>query len=198
MHLKSVYPALCLSGTVQQQVHPNINGVTNTCFHLFGAHAAFVVDKMEQTEVIKPQTLDDLIKILHKIFESDTINIEEVQNIMESYDSNPQEWSKFAKFDQYRQVILGSIPVNMIVDVKSILCMCVDLSDICHRHSAASFQLLFCRLHVEQVFYASESEFFYENSMNIMLQKNSEKDVGQGYLTLQLFFFRLTETVCSV
>ncbi|XP_062399703.1 cysteine dioxygenase type 1 [Sardina pilchardus] len=57
---------------------------------------------MEQTEVIKPQTLDDLIKILHQIFESDCINIEEVQNIMESYESNPQEWSKFAKFDQYR------------------------------------------------------------------------------------------------
>ncbi|XP_048857066.1 cysteine dioxygenase type 1 [Brienomyrus brachyistius] len=57
---------------------------------------------MEQTEVTKPQTLDDLIKILHQIFSSDSVNVEEVQTIMEAYESNPQEWMKFAKFDQYR------------------------------------------------------------------------------------------------
>lgn len=57
---------------------------------------------MEQTEVVKPESLDDLIKILHNIFESDCINVEEVQNIMESYESNPQDWIKYAKFDQYR------------------------------------------------------------------------------------------------
>lgn len=57
---------------------------------------------MEQTEVVKPESLDDLIKILHNIFESDSINVEEVQNIMESYESNPQDWIKYAKFDQYR------------------------------------------------------------------------------------------------
>ncbi|XP_077093792.1 cysteine dioxygenase type 1 [Siphateles boraxobius] len=57
---------------------------------------------MEQTEVIKPETLDDLIKTLHEIFESDSVNVEEVQSIMEAYESKPQEWMKFAKFDQYR------------------------------------------------------------------------------------------------
>lgn len=57
---------------------------------------------MEQTEVVKPESLDDLIKILHNIFENDSINVEEVQNIMESYESNPQDWIKYAKFDQYR------------------------------------------------------------------------------------------------
>lgn len=57
---------------------------------------------MDQTEVVKPETLDDLIKVLHKIFESDCINVEEVQDIMEAYESKPQEWMKYAKFDQYR------------------------------------------------------------------------------------------------
>jgi len=57
---------------------------------------------MEQTELIKPETLEDLIQTLHKIFESDSVNVEEVQSIMEAYESNPQEWMKFAKFDQYR------------------------------------------------------------------------------------------------
>lgn len=36
------------------------------------------------------------------MFESDSVNIEEVQSIMEAYESKPQEWMKFAKFDQYR------------------------------------------------------------------------------------------------
>ncbi|XP_030049366.1 cysteine dioxygenase type 1 [Microcaecilia unicolor] len=57
---------------------------------------------MEQTEVLKPQTLDELIQILHQIFSSDKINVEEVQNIMEAYESNPLDWMKYAQFDQYR------------------------------------------------------------------------------------------------
>ncbi|XP_030048640.1 cysteine dioxygenase type 1 [Microcaecilia unicolor] len=57
---------------------------------------------MEQTEVLKPQTLKELIHILHQIFASDAINVEEVQNIMESYESNPLDWMKYAQFDQYR------------------------------------------------------------------------------------------------
>ena len=58
--------------------------------------------EMEQTSVVKPETLDELIEILHKIFDSDNINVEEVQNIMESYESKPHEWEKFAKFDPFR------------------------------------------------------------------------------------------------
>ncbi|KAM6954277.1 cysteine dioxygenase type 1 [Aplochiton taeniatus] len=74
---------------------------------------------MEHTEVLKPQTLDELIKILHKIFESDDINVEEVQNIMESYDSNPQDWKKFAQFDQFRYtrnlVDVGNGKFNLMI-----------------------------------------------------------------------------------
>lgn len=57
---------------------------------------------MEQTELTKPDTLEHLIQTLHKIFESDCVNVEEVQSIMESYESKPEEWMKYAKFDQYR------------------------------------------------------------------------------------------------
>ncbi|XP_061585407.1 cysteine dioxygenase type 1 [Cololabis saira] len=57
---------------------------------------------MDQTKVVKPETLDDLIKILHKMFEGDSVNVEEVQQVMESYRSNPQEWKKYAIFDKYR------------------------------------------------------------------------------------------------
>lgn len=57
---------------------------------------------MDHTEILKPQTLDDLIQVLHEIFANDEVNVEEVQNIMESYESNPLEWAQYAKFDQYR------------------------------------------------------------------------------------------------
>ncbi|CAL9708076.1 unnamed protein product [Knipowitschia caucasica] len=57
---------------------------------------------MEHTEVVVPKSLNELIAILHKLFESDSINVDEVQQIMESYESNPQDWKKFAKADQYR------------------------------------------------------------------------------------------------
>nr|XP_057926413.1 cysteine dioxygenase type 1 [Doryrhamphus excisus] len=50
----------------------------------------------------KPQTLKELIQILHEIFESNHINVEEVKEVMESYKSNRQEWEKFAKFDKLR------------------------------------------------------------------------------------------------
>ncbi|XP_060701983.1 cysteine dioxygenase type 1 [Hemiscyllium ocellatum] len=57
---------------------------------------------MNQTQLQVPETLGDLIQQLHEIFSSDKINVEEVQMLMESYKSNPADWSKFAKFDKYR------------------------------------------------------------------------------------------------
>ncbi|XP_018570723.1 cysteine dioxygenase type 1 [Anoplophora glabripennis] len=46
--------------------------------------------------------LDDLIKELNLIFESDTVNIELVSYVMKSYKSNPLDWKKYAKFSRYR------------------------------------------------------------------------------------------------
>ncbi|ELK36507.1 Cysteine dioxygenase type 1 [Myotis davidii] len=57
---------------------------------------------MEQTEVLKPRTLTDLIRILHQLFASEEVNVEEVQAVMEAYESDPAEWSVYAKYDQYR------------------------------------------------------------------------------------------------
>lgn len=57
---------------------------------------------MEQTEVLKPRTLADLIRILHQLFASEEVNVEEVQAVMEAYESDPAEWSVYAKYDQYR------------------------------------------------------------------------------------------------
>uniref|UniRef100_A0A182LTJ9 Cysteine dioxygenase n=1 Tax=Anopheles culicifacies TaxID=139723 RepID=A0A182LTJ9_9DIPT len=50
----------------------------------------------------KCETLTDLIGELRRTFDSDHVNIEYVNHLMLSYQSNPAEWRKFAKFDRYR------------------------------------------------------------------------------------------------
>ncbi|NXD73509.1 CDO1 dioxygenase, partial [Eolophus roseicapillus] len=55
-----------------------------------------------QTEMWKAQSLEELIRILHRLFAEDKICVEEVQALMESYESNPEEWLQYAQFDQYR------------------------------------------------------------------------------------------------
>jgi len=47
-------------------------------------------------------TLTELIAELHRVFESDHVNIEYVNHLLLSYNSNPSEWNKFAKFDRYK------------------------------------------------------------------------------------------------
>jgi len=51
---------------------------------------------------VPPESLDDLIEQLHEVFSEDKINVEEVQDLMYSYKSNPEDWKKFAKFDRYK------------------------------------------------------------------------------------------------
>lgn len=58
--------------------------------------------EMEPTEVLKPRSLTDLIRILHQLFAGDEVNVEEVQAVLEAYESDPAEWALYAKFDQYR------------------------------------------------------------------------------------------------
>lgn len=52
--------------------------------------------------MLKPRTLAELIRVLHQLFAGDDVNVEEVQAVLEAYDSDPAEWATYAKFDQYR------------------------------------------------------------------------------------------------
>ena len=47
-------------------------------------------------------TLDDLIKELRSVFESDSVNVEYVNFLMKSCKLSPVDWKKYAKFDRYR------------------------------------------------------------------------------------------------
>lgn len=47
-------------------------------------------------------TLQELIKALHKEFETNYVNIEMVNHLLLSYKSNPKEWQKYAKWDRFK------------------------------------------------------------------------------------------------
>ncbi|XP_067632931.1 cysteine dioxygenase type 1 isoform X2 [Eurosta solidaginis] len=47
-------------------------------------------------------TMNDLISALHREFETNHVNIEMVNHIMLTYQSNQREWKRFAKFDRYK------------------------------------------------------------------------------------------------
>lgn len=49
-----------------------------------------------------PATLDKLVSELHEVFKSDRVNIEYVNHLLLSYQTNPVEWKKFAKFDRFK------------------------------------------------------------------------------------------------
>ncbi|XP_054141453.1 cysteine dioxygenase type 1 isoform X2 [Melozone crissalis] len=61
-----------------------------------------MMEQPVQTETWKARSLEELIRILHQIFSEDKVSVDEVQALMESYESNPEEWLQYAKFDQYR------------------------------------------------------------------------------------------------
>ncbi|XP_056141270.1 cysteine dioxygenase type 1 [Lampris incognitus] len=81
-------------------------------------------------------TLDGLVSQLHVIFESDSVNVEEVKAVMESYTSNPDEWRKYAIFDKgrYTRNLLdqGNEKFNLII-----LCWGEGHGSSIHDHSKA-------------------------------------------------------------
>lgn len=56
----------------------------------------------DPSTIVPPSSLTELIQRLHQIFAHDAISVEYVQRLMASYESKPQEWKKFAKFDPHR------------------------------------------------------------------------------------------------
>lgn len=61
-------------------------------------------------------SLKDLCDELHRVFESNHVNIEYVNHLMLSYKSNPSDWKKFAKFDRYRQVYNICFIVYLVIN----------------------------------------------------------------------------------
>lgn len=46
--------------------------------------------------------LEKLVEQLHMMFSSDHVNVQDVQNLMAGYKSDPKHWKRYAKFDRFR------------------------------------------------------------------------------------------------
>jgi hypothetical protein len=79
---------------VLQQVVTTTTTTTTNDFKL--------IQKFDMNNVPKAKTLDELVEQLHQVFEHDSINVEYVKELLRNYDSNPKEWSKYAKYDPYK------------------------------------------------------------------------------------------------
>lgn len=49
-----------------------------------------------------PNTMEDVVKGLHVLFEEDHVNVEQVISFLESYRSDPADWAKYADYDPHR------------------------------------------------------------------------------------------------
>lgn len=47
-------------------------------------------------------SLQELIEKLHILFSADKVDPDEVQEVMERYESKPSEWKQYANFDPHR------------------------------------------------------------------------------------------------
>ncbi|CAL4069346.1 unnamed protein product, partial [Meganyctiphanes norvegica] len=47
-------------------------------------------------------TLDELRTELHRVFDEDHVNVDYVKELMESYQSKPADWKKYALWDRYK------------------------------------------------------------------------------------------------
>lgn len=86
--------------------------------------------------IIPPKNLQELVSQLHRVFRHDHINIDYVRTLMESYESNPKDWKKFAKFDVHRYtrnlVDEGNGKFNLMV-----LCWNEGQSSSIHSHAGS-------------------------------------------------------------
>ena len=56
----------------------------------------------EEKTVPAIKNLDELVEELHKVFDSDKVDVDYVKAVLSSYKSNPKDWKKYAKFDTHR------------------------------------------------------------------------------------------------
>lgn len=93
------------------------------------ANCKMKVSKCAETEIMPVERplkisreitgLEKLIEELNRVFSDDYVNVQDVQNLMAGYKSDPKEWKKYAKFDRFRYtrnlVDIGNGAFNIMI-----------------------------------------------------------------------------------
>ncbi|XP_061881505.1 cysteine dioxygenase type 1-like [Entelurus aequoreus] len=103
--------------------------------------------------VKKPKSLDEIIKIIYKKTTSDEIIIkDELQNILEACESNPDEWKRYAYFDKNRYTR------NLVDDGKGkftvmIICWGEGVASDIHDHPKSDCFMKILQGHVKETLF---------------------------------------------
>ena len=62
----------------------------------------FTLSQKKDQIMASSLTWEEMIERLLEIFDSEVVNIEEVEAVLEEYQSCQSDWEKYAKFDQYK------------------------------------------------------------------------------------------------
>jgi len=57
---------------------------------------------MDEKQVPVLDSMDDLVRQLRVVFQSDSVNVDYVRALLAAYKSNPKDWKQYAVFDPYR------------------------------------------------------------------------------------------------
>lgn len=61
--------------------------------------------KLDLNNVPVSKDLKELCAHIHRVFATNTVNVEYVIKLLENYKSNPKDWRQFAKYDPHKYVI---------------------------------------------------------------------------------------------
>lgn len=130
----------------------------------------------DEKNIKAPKNLQELVDELKKVFAEDKVNIEYVKTLMELYESNPLDWKKFAKFDQYRYtrnlVDEGNGKFNLMI-----LCWNESQGSCIHSHSDSHCFLKVLNGQVqEEIFDWPDESSDTELEMNMLKQMVFEKN----------------------
>ena len=58
--------------------------------------------KLDYNNIPVPKDLNELVENLREIFSVDTVDVDYVTKLLQSYKSNPKEWRKYVKYDPHK------------------------------------------------------------------------------------------------
>lgn len=137
-------------------------------------------------------TLGGLIAELHRVFDSDHIDVDYVSELMTAYKSNPVEWKKFAKFDRYRYtrnlVDEGNGKFNLML-----LCWGPSHTSTIHDHADAHcfMKILAGSLNEVRFEWPKEDQDVENESVMMEIDRNVLKENGFCYINDSLGLHRV-------
>ncbi|XP_050396967.1 cysteine dioxygenase type 1 [Patella vulgata] len=143
----------------------------------------------DHTKVVRPKSLEELIQELHKVFDSDKVNVDYVKRLMTLYISNRKDWKKYAKFDPHRYtrnlVDGGNGKFNLMV-----LCWGEANGSSIHSHANAHCFMKVLDGSVREELYDWPSEDSTETSMSPR-QKNTYEKNSCAYISDEIGLHRV-------